>query len=143
MVKTVQENHNIDLIIGLYDNYCGNIYYNDKRYKSINTEIIVKNLLSICEQKIDNLPFLFVDTTDIDLEWFRQLIIDFNLKNYIILEDNVIDINKQKINEFSTGEIQKLLLCWTISKKKSDILILDEPTSALDNFAKEKVIRLY
>lgn len=31
-------------------------------------------------KKIDNLPFLFVDTTDIDLEWFRQLIIDFNLK---------------------------------------------------------------
>lgn len=33
------------LIIGLYDNYCGNIYYNDVDIKSINTEITRKFII--------------------------------------------------------------------------------------------------
>lgn len=74
----------MDLIIGLYDNYCENIYYNDVDIKSINTRNYEKIYYLYANKKIDNLPFLFVDTTDIDLEWFRQLIIDFNLKKIIL-----------------------------------------------------------
>lgn len=58
------------------------------------------------------------------------------------LDTELINIEDNKVEGFSGGEIQKLLFIKSLMKD-SDLLILDEPTSALDPIAEEKLYLKY
>ena len=58
------------------------------------------------------------------------------------LDTDLINIEDNKVEGFSGGEIQKLLFIKSLMKD-SDLLILDEPTSALDPIAEEKLYLKY
>ena len=58
------------------------------------------------------------------------------------LQSEVIDVENNKIEGFSGGELQRILLIKSLMKE-SDILILDEPTAALDPISEEKLYNEY
>ncbi len=130
----------LNLIVGLFINdYDGEIYYNDINIKKLNIKKFRKYNISMCEQNFDHLPYLFGDSTEINLNIANEIINDFKLAKYISISDNNFFLDKNKIKEFSIGESQKLFLVWAISKF-SDLLILDEPTSAMDFESKQKFL---
>ncbi|KGM95771.1 hypothetical protein Z968_08265, partial [Clostridium novyi A str. 4552] len=127
----------IDLILGLYPNYEGEIYYNDINIKEIDIESVRKNLISVTEQEpnlinttlIDNFTYGF---SQYDLGEIEKYCKKLSIYEFIINLPNkfnfIIGDNSSKI---SGGEKQKISLIHSLIKK-SNILILDEPTSALD-----------
>ncbi|WP_035292836.1 MULTISPECIES: ABC transporter ATP-binding protein [Clostridiaceae] len=105
-----------DLLLGLYDNYSGEIYINSTNLKYINLYNFRKENVSICQQE----PDVFSYT------------INKNKKNSYF---NCIFNNYKNL---SGGEKQKSALNMCLNKK-FDILLLDEPSSALDKDSVKKL----
>ncbi|WP_346885196.1 ABC transporter ATP-binding protein [Clostridium sp. UBA4395] len=105
-----------DLLLGLYENYLGDIIFNSTNLRDINIYSFRNNIISICNQELN---MFYYDKNNIKNDYF-----------------NVTGLNS-KIN-LSGGEKQKLLIN-RILNKDSDVMILDEPSSALDRNSVEKL----
>lgn len=122
----------INLMLGLFSNYSGEIKYNSIDINLINMNYLLKNLISIVDQE----PVILADTfinnitlgnKEYNLGELENYIHNFKLDSiYHELKDNIIDSNT-----ISGGQKQKVSLIRALLKKSS-VLILDEPTSALD-----------
>lgn len=133
----------VNLIVGLYNDYSGEIVYDGVELNDINKKwlrsqecsymlqipksqnLSVKEYIDYYYEKIDTL-----NMEDIAKKYEMYDIFyneKFNIENYM----------NKKCNELSGGEWQKIRLLCTIMLE-SNILILDEPTSAWDEDSKEK-----
>lgn len=131
----------INLLIGLYTNYTGEIKYNSINQDKIN----LYKTRERCFGVISQAPLLFNGTVkdnlmiDKDISWanLEQYLLKFNL---ITKEENINNFLDKNINELTTrmsgGEGQKINIIRELLRNRS-ILVLDEPTSSLDYASKE------
>lgn len=131
----------INLLIGLYTNYTGEIKYNSINQDKINLYKTRERCFGVVSQA----PLLFNGTVkdnlmiDKDISWtnLEQYLLKFNL---ITKEENINSFLDKNINELTTrmsgGEGQKINIIRELLRNKS-VLVLDEPTSSLDYASKE------
>ncbi|SLM85992.1 ATP-binding cassette domain-containing protein [Vagococcus fluvialis] len=123
----------IEVLLGLYGNFSGNIFYNDYSLKDINIYLCRSKCFSIVEQH----PVLLYDDLDMNLYCIEKKQEVYNLLDYF----NLSYINEKYCKSLSGGEKQKVAISMALAKE-TDVLILDEPTSALDKESKEKFFTL-
>lgn len=140
------------LLMGLYDNYEGNIYVNGIELRSIQKEHYSKRIASLFQDFIkydatfrENIAYGNLDLMDKDAE-LRDLSNEFRI-------GHIIDHSKQNLDtqlgywfdegkQISFGEWQKLAIARTFSKD-ADVIFLDEPNSALDAISDYEISQLY
>lgn len=134
----------IRLILGLYDNYDGEILINSIDLKKLSKRSL-RNRISIVSQKI----FLFNDTIennikitgDVSEEKYETALKKSGLKQFI---DNLPLKDKTLVGEngvkLSGGEIQKVAIARALIKSdSSDLFIFDEAAAHLDKETKELI----
>lgn len=139
----------IKVLAGLYKPTAGEIYVNGKDFNNFSSESIYKRT-SILFQDYFMLPgtlFENMDNKGLDEKKATEFVEKLGLKDKIDgltdgLQSEVIDVENNKIEGFSGGELQRILLIKSLMKE-SDILILDEPTAALDPISEEKLYNEY
>lgn len=139
----------IKLLAGLYKPTAGEIYVNGKDFNNFSSESIYKRT-SILFQDYFMLPGTLLENMDnksLDEKKATEFVEKLGLKDRIDgltdgLQSEVIDVENNKIEGFSGGELQRILLIKSLMKE-SDILILDEPTAALDPISEEKLYNEY
>jgi len=128
----------IDLILGLYSDYSGEIYYNDINIRKIDMEFAREKMLGITQQEprlinstlIDNLTYSLSEFSDEDLKFYCK---SLNMYDYIMnLPEKYNFIVSNDSCNLSGGEKQKISIIHNLIKNP-DVLIFDEPTSAMDN----------
>lgn len=125
----------IDILMGLLQDYSGDIYFNSINMKDIDIYNLRKNKLAIVEQE----PILYFDTIRKNISnfddgdstidnWIQRL----NLYDFISSLPEQIDSHiSEKNSNLSGGEKQRIAQVRAFGKG-ADILIFDEPNSALD-----------
>lgn len=139
----------IKVLAGLYKPTAGEIYVNGKDFNNFSSESIYKRT-SILFQDYFMLPGTLLENMDnkgLDEKRATEFVEKLGLKDRIDgltdgLQSEVIDVENNKIEGFSGGELQRILLIKSLMKE-SDILILDEPTAALDPISEEKLYNEY
>lgn len=139
----------IKVLAGLYKPTAGEIYVNGKDFNNYSSESIYKRT-SILFQDYFMLPGTLLENMDnkgLDEKKATEFVEKLGLKDRIDgltdgLKSEVIDVENNKIEGFSGGELQRILLIKSLMKE-SDILILDEPTAALDPISEEKLYNEY
>lgn len=139
----------IKVLAGLYKPTAGEIYVNGKDFNNFSSESIYKRT-SILFQDYFMLPGTLLENMDnkgLDEKKATEFVENLGLKDRIDglrdgLQSEVIDVENNKIEGFSGGELQRILLIKSLMKE-SDILILDEPTAALDPISEEKLYNEY
>ena len=139
----------IKVLAGLYKPTAGEIYVNGKDFNNFSSESIYKRT-SILFQDYFMLPGTLLENMDnkgLDEKKATEFVENLGLKDRIYglrdgLQSEVIDVENNKIEGFSGGELQRILLIKSLMKE-SDILILDEPTAALDPISEEKLYNEY
>ncbi|WP_146738322.1 ABC transporter ATP-binding protein, partial [Petrotoga sp. 9PW.55.5.1] len=132
------------LILGLYDNYDGEILINSIDLKKLSKRSL-RSRISIVSQKI----FLFNDTIennikiagDVSEEKYETALKKSGLKQFI---DNLPLKDKTLVGEngvkLSGGEIQKVAIARALIKSdSSDLFIFDEAAAHLDKETKELI----
>lgn len=130
----------INLILGILQNYEGQILYNSENIKNLDMYNIRYSKVSIVDQK----PMFIKDTIEENLNLYNK---EVNKKNiikyfneytvgYFINKDNTITYKKTEL--LSGGEMQKISLIRALLKEP-DIFILDEPTTYLDTNSVKKL----
>ncbi|MGF0109416.1 ATP-binding cassette domain-containing protein [Clostridium sp. SGI.024] len=111
----------IDVILGLLDNYSGDIYINSINKKDLDMKFLRTNKISYASQETIILESSLED--NINLKFERPINNLFKLEN----------LNNKQFNSasLSGGEKRKIILNRAISKN-SDLLIFDEPDTFLD-----------
>ena len=140
------------IILGLYDNYEGEIYINDINLKQIDNKSYMDKVgalfqdFSMYEATIrENISYGNLDMIDNDKELLNIA------KTFKI--DYLIEENKNKLEtqlgfwfdggkQISIGEWQKIALA-RVFAKKSDLYVLDEPNAALDAISEFDLSNLY
>lgn len=136
------------LLLGLYDNYSGNIFLGNINMHDCASDFI-SSKICIVYQDFANyfIPlkdFVQLGTKDTlsenaILEIFKKIGIDFSIDKYPLgLQTPLGNIIENGTN-ISGGEWQKLCLARAILSNK-DIIILDEPTSAIDPISESKIL---
>lgn len=139
------------LILGLYDNYDGEILINDIELKKINKKNYYSKIGCIFQDYIkyetnimENIGFGDIDNIcnkDKILETLKSINFDCNICNS--LEDlDIIIGNWFGCRQLSLGQWQKLAVARAIFKD-ADIYVLDEPDSSLDIFKQYELIDIY
>lgn len=139
----------IKVLAGLYKPTAGEIYVNGKDFNNFSSESIYKRT-SILFQDYFMLPGTLLENMDnkgLDEKKATEFVEKLGLKDRIDglrdgIQSEVIDVENNKIEGFSGGELQRILLIKSLMKE-SDILILDEPTAALDPISEEKLYNEY
>ncbi len=139
----------IKVLAGLYKPTTGEIYVNGENLNNFSSESIYKRT-SILFQDYFMLPGTLLENMDnkgLDEKKATDFVEKLGLKDRIDgltdgLQSEVIDVENNKIEGFSGGELQRILLIKSLMKD-SDILILDEPTAALDPISEEKLYNEY
>lgn len=139
----------IKVLAGLYKPTAGEIYVNGKDFNNFSSESIYKRT-SILFQDYFMLPGTLLENMDnkgLDEKKATEFVEKLGLKDRIEgltdgIQSEVIDVENNKIEGFSGGELQRILLIKSLMKE-SDILILDEPTAALDPISEEKLYNEY
>lgn len=128
----------IDLMLGLYSDYSGEIYYNDINIRNIDMEFAREKMFGITQQEprlinstlIDNLTYSLSEVSTEDLKFYCK---SLNLYDYIMnLPDKYNYIVSNDSHNLSGGEKQKISIIHNLVKNP-DVLVFDEPTSAMDN----------
>lgn len=135
----------MNLLIGVYQNDAGEIFYNGESLQALNSERLRRQNIGVVEQE----PVLLNDTMYynivLDIEKkpkeseLEQVfdILDFN--NFVWAQSEGLQtMISSKSTNISGGEKQKIALA-RLFYKNPEVMILDEPTSALD----EKTIRRF
>lgn len=132
----------VNILIGLYRGYTGEIYYDDYILKELDTNFLRKERISVIEQE----PSLIQDTL------YKNIILDGEIAKEEIkhwvdewLTDNKFrDLDMQineKSNNISGGERERIAIIRAIVKD-SDLIIMDEPTASLDKESSYKLKEL-
>lgn len=139
----------IKVLAGLYKPTAGEIHVNGKDFNNFSSESIYKRTSILFQDYFMLLGTLLenMDNKGLDEKKATEFVEKLGLKDRIDgltdgLQSEVIDVENNKIEGFSGGELQRILLIKSLMKE-SDILILDEPTAALDPISEEKLYNEY
>lgn len=140
------------LLMGLYDNYEGNIYINGIELRTIDKEHYIKKTASLFQDFIkydatfrENIAYGNLDIMDED-EKLQKLSEEFRIAH--VIDNSIRDLDTQlgcwfdDGKQISLGEWQKLAIARTFSKN-ADIIFLDEPNAALDAISDYEISCLY
>ena len=124
----------VNLLLGKYNNYEGEIIYNDIDLKNISLDSLLE-IASLVEQNV----FVFDDSIINNITMYSNA--DDSLVNKAITQSGLSSLIEEKGKDYrcgengsnlSGGEKQRISIARALVKK-SQLLFLDEATSALDN----------
>ena len=124
----------INLLLGKYNNYSGNIYYNNTELREISIDSLFE-VSSFVEQNV----FVFDDSIINNITMYSN--IDEKLLDEAIKKSGLAKLIEEKEPDYrcgengcnlSGGEKQRISIARALVKK-SQLLLLDEATSAIDN----------
>lgn len=122
----------LKLLLGVYENFSGEILINNTPINEINKSTLRKNISLISQNQffllgtpLENASLFNKDSKDIKL-----------FMDKLSLKDD--DMNKVSCNHLSGGQRQKLSLIRAMIKD-SDFIIMDEPTNYLDKSSIEEL----
>lgn len=135
----------IKLLLGLYHNYEGNIFFNEKNMREINVSDL-RRKIGIVSQKINLFSGNILDNiclwdAKISESEIRNKLQKYGLEH--ILDDSHymnLEVNESGKN-LSGGQLQEIALARAILKDSS-VYIFDEPTSNFDHCNKLKFIEV-
>ncbi|WP_160673565.1 ABC transporter ATP-binding protein [Clostridium sp. C8-1-8] len=133
----------VKLIMGLYDNYAGEIVYNSKNINSIEKSKYRKKFATIFQDfQIYALPISTniimkeasgQDDERVVLEALKNVGLDNKVRQFPKGIDTTLTHEFDNAGKMlSGGELQKIAIARVFANKDADIVILDEPSSALD-----------
>lgn len=137
----------IKLLLGLYENYSGDITIEDKKITEYSMQEY-RNLFSVVQQDFQQYPcsiaenVLMDEVSANDVKRIKKSLEDVELE--LMLSDEDIT-NRDITSEFSSngitlskGQYQKIALARIFASDKK-VIILDEPTSSLDPISEYKI----
>ena len=140
------------LLMGLYDNYEGNIYVNGIEMRTIDKEHYMKKTAVLFQEFIkydatfrENIAYGNLAIMD-EEEKLQELSEKFRLSHIIRSSKRHLDTQLgywfDEGKQVSIGEWQKLAIARTFSKN-ADVVFLDEPNAALDAISDYEITGLY
>jgi len=128
----------IKLILGYFDNYKGDIYFDDVNIRELSQESIF-NIISVMTQRV----YMFEDTIKHNITLHKNYL-DDELENIILMvgldktlamkESDLTYFLKRNGENLSGGERQKVAIARALLNNKK-WLVFDEATAGLDNEA--------
>ena len=142
----------VKLLMGLYDNYEGNIYINGIEMRNIDKEEYIKRTASLFQDFIkydatfrENIAYGNLDLMEED-EKLREFSDEFRISHIIKNSNHSIDTQLgywfDEGKQISLGEWQKIAIARTFAKH-ADVIFLDEPNAALDAISDYEISCLY
>lgn len=140
----------IKLIMGLYNNYEGEIFINDIDLRKINRENYLQKISTLFQDYIkyeatlrENISYGNMDFIRNDEE-LEKVCLDFEIEE--LLKDGGLDCQLghwfDNGKQVSIGQWQKIALARAFLKD-SDVCILDEPNASLDAISEKNLNELY